>query len=57
MFYSLIQAQLGCIPIQEFALTQDMAKIFKCGVRVTKCKQKQNVAFCTVYCLQFFPNC
>ncbi|XP_055497359.1 probable ATP-dependent DNA helicase HFM1 isoform X1 [Leucoraja erinacea] len=35
--YCLIQAQLGCIPIQEFALTQDMAKIFKCGVRVTKC--------------------
>uniref|UniRef100_UPI00398EC65E probable ATP-dependent DNA helicase HFM1 isoform X3 n=1 Tax=Pristiophorus japonicus TaxID=55135 RepID=UPI00398EC65E len=33
----LIQAQLGCIPVQEFALTQDTAKIFKCGVRVTKC--------------------
>ncbi|XP_067894141.1 probable ATP-dependent DNA helicase HFM1 [Heterodontus francisci] len=33
----LIQAQLGCIPVQEFTLTQDIAKIFKCGVRVTKC--------------------
>ncbi|XP_069795276.1 probable ATP-dependent DNA helicase HFM1 isoform X2 [Narcine bancroftii] len=33
----LIQAQLGCIPVQEFALTQDIAKIFKCGTRVTKC--------------------
>ncbi|XP_072920021.1 probable ATP-dependent DNA helicase HFM1 [Hemitrygon akajei] len=33
----LIQAHLGCIPIQEFALTQDVAKIFKCGIRVTKC--------------------
>ncbi|XP_051869190.1 probable ATP-dependent DNA helicase HFM1 [Pristis pectinata] len=33
----LIQAQLGCIPVQEFALTQDIAKIFKCGIRVTKC--------------------
>ncbi|XP_078075341.1 putative ATP-dependent DNA helicase HFM1 [Mustelus asterias] len=33
----LIQAQFGCIPVQEFTLTQDIAKIFKCGVRVTKC--------------------
>ncbi|XP_060685587.1 probable ATP-dependent DNA helicase HFM1 [Hemiscyllium ocellatum] len=45
----LIQAQLGCIPVQEFTLTQDIAKIFKCGVRVTKClsellmqQEKQN---------------
>ncbi|XP_075471666.1 putative ATP-dependent DNA helicase HFM1 isoform X2 [Ascaphus truei] len=33
----LIQAQLGCIPIQDFSLTQDMAKIFRHGARVTKC--------------------
>ncbi|XP_053326283.1 probable ATP-dependent DNA helicase HFM1 [Spea bombifrons] len=33
----LIQAQLGCIPVQDFSLTQDMAKIFRHGVRVTKC--------------------
>ncbi|XP_038649736.1 probable ATP-dependent DNA helicase HFM1 isoform X2 [Scyliorhinus canicula] len=33
----LLQSHLGCIPVQEFALTQDTAKIFKCGVRVTKC--------------------
>ncbi|XP_018415798.1 PREDICTED: probable ATP-dependent DNA helicase HFM1 [Nanorana parkeri] len=32
----LLQAQLGCIPVQEFSLTQDMAKIFRHGIRVTK---------------------
>ncbi|XP_048457501.1 probable ATP-dependent DNA helicase HFM1 [Rhincodon typus] len=46
----LIQAQLGCIPVQEFTLTQDTAKIFKCGVRVTKClsellMQQENKSF------------
>ncbi|XP_063284129.1 probable ATP-dependent DNA helicase HFM1 [Pelobates fuscus] len=33
----LIQAQLGCLPVQDFSLTQDMAKIFRHGTRVTKC--------------------
>ncbi|MBN3313268.1 HFM1 helicase, partial [Atractosteus spatula] len=33
----LIQAQLGCIAVQEFGLTQDMGKIFRNGTRVTKC--------------------
>ncbi|XP_028920043.1 probable ATP-dependent DNA helicase HFM1 [Ornithorhynchus anatinus] len=32
----LIQAQLGCIPIQDFTLTQDTAKIFRNGTRITK---------------------
>ncbi|XP_037010317.2 probable ATP-dependent DNA helicase HFM1 [Artibeus jamaicensis] len=32
----LIQAQLGCIPIQDFALTQDTSKIFRSGSRITK---------------------
>ncbi|XP_075792611.1 putative ATP-dependent DNA helicase HFM1 isoform X2 [Pelodiscus sinensis] len=32
----LIQAQLGCIPIQDFTLTQDIGKIFRNGLRVTK---------------------
>ncbi|KAM6217096.1 putative ATP-dependent DNA helicase HFM1 [Rhynchocyon petersi] len=32
----LIQAQLGCIPIQDFALTQDTAKIFRNGARITR---------------------
>uniref|UniRef100_A0A7M4G259 Probable ATP-dependent DNA helicase HFM1 n=1 Tax=Crocodylus porosus TaxID=8502 RepID=A0A7M4G259_CROPO len=32
----LIQAQLGCIPIQDFTLTQDIGKIFRTGIRVTK---------------------
>ncbi|XP_019061682.1 probable ATP-dependent DNA helicase HFM1 isoform X2 [Fukomys damarensis] len=32
----LIQAQLGCIPIQDFALTQDISKIFRSGSRITK---------------------
>nr|XP_015210859.1 PREDICTED: probable ATP-dependent DNA helicase HFM1 isoform X2 [Lepisosteus oculatus]XP_015210860.1 PREDICTED: probable ATP-dependent DNA helicase HFM1 isoform X2 [Lepisosteus oculatus] len=33
----LIQAQLGCIAVQEFGLTQDIGKIFRNGTRVTKC--------------------
>ncbi|XP_027140746.1 probable ATP-dependent DNA helicase HFM1 isoform X2 [Larimichthys crocea] len=33
----LIQAQLGSIPIQEFGLTQDTAKIFRNGMRISKC--------------------
>ncbi|XP_058159164.1 probable ATP-dependent DNA helicase HFM1 isoform X2 [Dasypus novemcinctus] len=32
----LIQAQLGCIPIQDFALTQDTSKIFRIGSRITR---------------------
>ncbi|XP_074077793.1 putative ATP-dependent DNA helicase HFM1 isoform X1 [Macrotis lagotis] len=32
----LIQAHLGCLPIQDFALTQDTAKIFRSGTRITK---------------------
>uniref|UniRef100_A0A3Q3W1T6 Probable ATP-dependent DNA helicase HFM1 n=1 Tax=Mola mola TaxID=94237 RepID=A0A3Q3W1T6_MOLML len=33
----LIQAQLGAISIQEFGLTQDTAKIFRIGMRISKC--------------------
>uniref|UniRef100_H3AR82 Probable ATP-dependent DNA helicase HFM1 n=1 Tax=Latimeria chalumnae TaxID=7897 RepID=H3AR82_LATCH len=33
----LIQSQLGSIPLQDFALTQDTAKIFRSGIRVAKC--------------------
>ncbi|XP_072788830.1 probable ATP-dependent DNA helicase HFM1 isoform X3 [Taeniopygia guttata] len=33
---SLIQAQLGCIPIQDFTLTQDTGRIFRNGLRVTR---------------------
>ncbi|XP_073704911.1 probable ATP-dependent DNA helicase HFM1 [Garra rufa] len=32
----LIQAQLGCIPIQEFGLIQDTGKIFRNGNRVSR---------------------
>ncbi|XP_072505160.1 probable ATP-dependent DNA helicase HFM1 isoform X2 [Notamacropus eugenii] len=32
----LIQAHLGCLPLQDFALTQDTAKIFRSGTRMTK---------------------
>ncbi|XP_053099284.1 probable ATP-dependent DNA helicase HFM1 isoform X2 [Hemicordylus capensis] len=32
----LVQAQLGCIPIQDFTLTQEIGKIFRNGVRLTK---------------------
>ncbi|KAM3604074.1 uncharacterized protein V6R79_006054 [Siganus canaliculatus] len=33
----LIQAQLGSITIQEFGLTQDSAKIFRTGMRISRC--------------------
>ncbi|CAH6880767.1 Hfm1 [Phodopus roborovskii] len=32
----LIQAQLGCIPIQDFTLTQDTSKIFRNGSRIAR---------------------
>ncbi|XP_052493711.1 probable ATP-dependent DNA helicase HFM1 [Budorcas taxicolor] len=32
----LIQAQLGCIPVQDFALIQDTSKIFRNGSRITR---------------------
>ncbi|XP_019473984.1 probable ATP-dependent DNA helicase HFM1 isoform X2 [Meleagris gallopavo] len=32
----LIQAHLGCIPVQDFTLTQDIGKIFRNGIRVTR---------------------
>ncbi|XP_068605031.1 probable ATP-dependent DNA helicase HFM1 [Brachionichthys hirsutus] len=33
----LLQAQLGCIPVQDFGLTQDTGRIFKNGMRISKC--------------------
>ncbi|KAK7476597.1 hypothetical protein BaRGS_00032143 [Batillaria attramentaria] len=33
----LIQAGLGCLPVQDFSLSQDLMKIFRVGQRVTKC--------------------
>ncbi|KAJ8270164.1 hypothetical protein GJAV_G00111050 [Gymnothorax javanicus] len=33
----LIQAQLGSIPVQEFGLTQETGKIFRIGIRISKC--------------------
>ncbi|XP_071950834.1 probable ATP-dependent DNA helicase HFM1 [Antedon mediterranea] len=33
----LIQATLGCLPVQEFALQQDVLKIFRVGARVSRC--------------------
>ncbi|XP_058487783.1 probable ATP-dependent DNA helicase HFM1 isoform X1 [Solea solea] len=46
----LIQAQLGSISIQEFGLTQDAAKIFRNGLRISKClseflSKKSNTGF------------
>ena len=34
---SLIQAQLSCLPVQDFSLSQDISKIFRVGQRVAKC--------------------
>ncbi|CAI5641679.1 unnamed protein product [Oreochromis niloticus] len=33
----LIQAQLSSIPVQDFGLTQDTAKIFRIGMRISRC--------------------
>ncbi|XP_061098727.1 probable ATP-dependent DNA helicase HFM1 [Conger conger] len=33
----LVQAQLGSIPVQEFGLTQDTGRIFRIGIRISKC--------------------
>ncbi|XP_041847498.1 probable ATP-dependent DNA helicase HFM1 [Melanotaenia boesemani] len=33
----LIQAQLGSISLQDFGLTQDTTKIFRIGMRISKC--------------------
>ncbi|KAK6484329.1 putative ATP-dependent DNA helicase HFM1 [Huso huso] len=33
----LIQAQLGCMAVQDFGLTQDTGRIFRNGTRLTKC--------------------
>ncbi|XP_071110692.1 probable ATP-dependent DNA helicase HFM1 [Haliotis cracherodii] len=33
----LMQAQFGCLPIQDFSLSQDVLKIFRVGQRVAKC--------------------
>ncbi|CAB1317768.1 unnamed protein product [Coregonus sp. 'balchen'] len=33
----LIQAQFGSIPVQEFGLTQDTGRIFRNGVRISRC--------------------
>lgn len=41
LHFSLIQAQLGSIFIQEFGLTQEMAKIFRNGMRISKCLSRK----------------
>ncbi|CAG5896937.1 unnamed protein product, partial [Menidia menidia] len=33
----LIQAHLGSIPLQDFGLTQDTVKIFRIGMRISRC--------------------
>ncbi|XP_022248602.1 probable ATP-dependent DNA helicase HFM1 isoform X4 [Limulus polyphemus] len=33
----LIQAALGCLPVQEASLNQDLARILRAGQRITKC--------------------
>ncbi|KAM8839530.1 putative ATP-dependent DNA helicase HFM1 isoform 1-T1 [Synchiropus picturatus] len=49
----LIQAQLGSILIQDFGLVQDTAKIFRIGMRISKClseflSQKPKRGFCSL---------
>ena len=35
---SLIQIELGCLPLSEFSLSQDTTRVFRTAARVTKCK-------------------
>lgn len=49
---SLIQAQLGCISIQEFGLAQDTGKIFRSGIRLSKC----NLSLLRLQCVCVFNN-
>ncbi|MEQ2307495.1 ATP-dependent DNA helicase MER3 [Ameca splendens] len=49
----LIQAQLSSISIQDFGLTQETAKIFRIGMRISKClseflSQQPKTGFCAV---------
>ncbi|XP_035993787.1 probable ATP-dependent DNA helicase HFM1 [Fundulus heteroclitus] len=49
----LIQAQLGSISIQDFGLTQETSKIFRIGMRISKClseflSQQSETGFCAV---------
>lgn len=47
LHFSLIQAQLGSIFIQEFGLTQEMAKIFRNGMRISKCLSGKQIIIVT----------
>ena len=38
MSTSLIQIELGCLPLSEFSLSQDTTRVFRTAARVTKCK-------------------
>ncbi|XP_057714214.1 probable ATP-dependent DNA helicase HFM1 isoform X2 [Corythoichthys intestinalis] len=58
----LIQAQLGSISIQEFGLTQDTAKIFRIGLRISKClseylSQNFNMGFSTLLNALILAKC
>ncbi|XP_077580372.1 putative ATP-dependent DNA helicase HFM1 isoform X1 [Stigmatopora nigra] len=58
----LIQAQLGSISIQEFGLTQDTAKIFRSGFRISKClseylTQHSNMGFSTLLNALILAKC
>ena len=35
---SLVQAQLGTLSVQDFGLSQDIGKIFRSTVRISRCK-------------------
>ena len=39
MLHSLIQATLGCLQVQEWALQQDAGKILRTSQRVTRCRK------------------
>ncbi|KAM9845417.1 putative ATP-dependent DNA helicase HFM1 [Aulostomus maculatus] len=58
----LIQAQLGSISVPEFGLTQDTTKIFRNGMRISKClaeflSQRSKTGFCALLNALILAKC
>ena len=47
LFCSLIQAHLGSLSVQDFALTQDTGKIFRSAVRISRCENENHSSVCS----------
>lgn len=43
IYFSLIQIELGCLPMSEFSLNQDTSRVFRTASRITKCKSQASL--------------